>query len=858
MDPYRVLTVFLSLWSSVVPADVRLVGGASRCAGSLEQRHQGDWRPVVDQYNWNLTSAAAVCQQLDCGSVVSLRRTQHSSIPMFVSEFGLMPISMVSDELILEITCSDSVRLLDGTSLCSGRLEVKSDQSNQSWSSVCKEDFDLRDAEVVCRELGCGAPSALQGALDGGEKAPMWTREFQCKGDESALLDCDSSVRNTCSSGKVVGLTCLDPSGLRLVGGASRCSGTLEMNKLGEWKPLDERDWDLRVAGIACGLLDCGSPVSTTRRMNPAKTNVWAAGSNCASSLMDCFDRPTFSHGSLEITCSDSVRLLNGTNLCSGRLEVKSNQLWSSVCEDDFDQQGAEVVCKELGCGAPSVFKGGLYREVEAPVWVRELPCGGDESALLDCLKSGSARSTCSPGKAVGLTCSDPNDVRLVGGTSRCTGILELKHRGEWKSVVNADFRWDLKVAAAMCGRLDCGSVVSAAKRTESSERPVWWINSPCVQSESTLKECVTMKDQLSEYSLEITCSDSVRLLNGTSLCSGRLEVKSNQSWSSVCEEDFDLRDAEVVCRELGCGAPLVLQGALYGGEKAPMWTREFQCEGNESALRDCDRSGSARGGPCSPGRAVGLTCSDPDYIRLVGEASRCAGTLELKNQGEWRPVAVWDSQWDQSSAAAACGLLDCGSAVSTEITDDASDRLVWWIRSSCVQAAATLLECVTLTNVPETYTGLNVTCSDLLAHPNISLSPSTDGVSKAKWQGLQVLMGSNFTITCSVEPQYQEGSFQLVFASSDAAQNYTLPAVNHSAHFLFPAADHAHQGDYRCVYHVYVFSHNFSSESQTLYLAVGASVTELIIRLVVLLLGLMLLIIALCCHSEACRRRWR
>ena len=103
---------------------------------------------------------------------------------------------------------------------------------------------------------------------------------------------------------------------------------------------------------------------------------------------------------------SDSVRLVNGTSLCSGRLEVKSEQSWSSVCEDDFDQQDAEVVCRELGCGAPSVLQGALYGEVEAPMWTKEFQCGGHESALLDCRRSDSARSTCSPGKAVGLTCS--------------------------------------------------------------------------------------------------------------------------------------------------------------------------------------------------------------------------------------------------------------------------------------------------------------------------------------------------------------------------------------------------------------------------------------------------------------------
>merc|ERR1712035_204585 len=109
----------------------------------------------------------------------------------------------------------------------------------------------------------------------------------------------------------------------------------------------------------------------------------------------------------LTVSCPpDSVRLVSGTSRCSGRLEEKSNQQWSSVCEDDFDQQDAEVVCRELSCGAPSVLQGGLYGEVEAPMWTKEFQCGGNESALLDCRSSDSARNTCSSGKTVGLTCS--------------------------------------------------------------------------------------------------------------------------------------------------------------------------------------------------------------------------------------------------------------------------------------------------------------------------------------------------------------------------------------------------------------------------------------------------------------------
>ncbi|XP_068441850.1 CD5 antigen-like [Clinocottus analis] len=456
------LGVFLVLlWSSgrsgtdvfTESESVRLVGGASRCAGTLEVK-KGNWRPVHFS-DWTLKEAA------------------------------------------------DSVRLVDGTSLCSGRLEVKSTQSTQ-WSSVCEEDFDQQDAEVVCRELGCGAPSVLQGALYGEVEAPMWTKEFQCGGNESALLDCRSSgsERNTCSPGKAVGLTCSEP--VRLVGGASRCAGTLEVKHQGDWTAFFVHHFSLKKVDDVCRELDCGSAVSLEKRKESSIRSAFWLRSYCdysGSSLRMCVQQYS-SNSVLAITCSDSVRLVDGTSLCSGRLEVKSTQStqWSSVCEEDFDQQDAEVVCRELGCGAPSVLQGALFGEVEAPMWTKEFQCGGNESALLDCRSSGSERNTCSPGKAVGLTCSEP--VRLVGGASRCAGTLEVK-LDNWKPVESSD--WTLKEASLVCRALDCGSAASSGHTMESSKRNVWRITRDCVNSGSSLRNCVNLYSSSSFQ--EITCS---------------------------------------------------------------------------------------------------------------------------------------------------------------------------------------------------------------------------------------------------------------------------------------------------------------------------------------------------------------
>ncbi|XP_056296423.1 scavenger receptor cysteine-rich type 1 protein M130-like isoform X2 [Pseudoliparis swirei] len=745
----------------------------------------------------------------------------------------------------LGINCSGSVRLVNGTSLCSGQLKVKSDQS---WSSVYEDDFDQQDAEVVCRELGCGAPSVLQGALYGDSESPMWTKEFLCEGHEAVLLDCDSSAGITHSSAKAVGLNCSEPDDLRLARGSSRCAGELEMKQMGKWNKVapEISEWNRKMADIICGQLDCGSAVSTGSKRNDFFQVMWLMKTACLQPknavrecLLTTFHRSRYN---VEIKCSESVRLVNGTSLCSGQLKVKSDQSWSSVYEDDFDQQDAEVVCRELGCGAPSVLQGALYGDSESPMWTKEFLCEGHEAVLLDC--DSSAGITHSSAKAVGLNCSEPDDLRLARGSSRCAGELEMKQMGTWNKVAERS-EWNRKMADIICGQLDCGSAVSIGSKRNDFSQVMWVMKTACLQPKNAVRECLLKTFHLSRYNVEIKCSESVRLVNGTSLCSGQLKVKSDQSWSSVYEDDFDQQDAEVVCRELGCGAPSVLQGALYGDSESPMWTKEFLCEGHEAVLLDCD---SSAGITRSSAKAVGLTCSESDEVRLVDGSNHCVGRLELKHKGNWRPVDIYS--WDLMSAAVVCRQLDCGSAVSIRTKDDSYHPTGWRVKTSCGPSDSTIWECVLIW--PADYVKiLEVTCSDFLFQPNISFATHPDGVSRAMQWGFQVLMGSEFTLSCSTLPQHPGGSFQLVVTESATPQNYTLPAVNHSAHFLFPAAGSAHRGVYRCVYHLYVFSHNLSSESQPLRLTVLASVTHLLIRL-----GFMVLMVVftavLFCYCKA------
>ncbi|KAL6460175.1 hypothetical protein MHYP_G00319340 [Metynnis hypsauchen] len=639
------------------------------------------------------------------------------------------------------------VRLVGGPHRCSGRVEVL---HGETWSTVCDADFDQQDAEVVCRELGCGLPVEVLGAAAFGRgEGQVWSEELQCRGNESQIRFCptSSSLKHNCTRDNAVGVVC---AGVRLVGG-SRCSGRVEVLHGESWSTVCDADFDQQDAEVVCRELGCGLPVEVLggAAFGRGEGQVWSEELQCRGNESQIHFCPTSS--SLKHNCTHDndaglicarVSLVGGSR-CSGRVEVLHGETWSTVCDGDFDQQDAEVVCRELGCGLPvEVLGGAAFGRGEGQVWSEELQCRGNESQIHFCPSSSSLKHNCSHDSDVGLVCAGHRMSKLTGGPHRCSGRVEVLHEETWSTVCDANF--DQQDAEVVCRELGCGlpvEVLGAAAfgRGEGHTQ--------------------------------------ARLVNSSDSCSGRVELQYLSEWGTVCDVSWDMRAASVLCGQLKCGSVVAVLGSDWFGEgSGQIWVDVFDCQGNETHLSKCPISSWSRT-ECSHKQDAGVICSGSSLafhegrVRLSG-GMECEGELEVYFEQDWRRVLLdswkykeirltegcqgnlevfYNGSWgnvcingmDEETIRLICQELNCGRSGSLSQTKARVESAPNWLDDlKCRKHDSTLWQCPSSAWGQNSCGNLNevahITCSEHLPlrlnGGNGSCSGRLEVYHNAKW----------------------------------------------------------------------------------------------------------------------------
>ena len=77
---------------------------------------------------------------------------------------------------------------------------------------------------------------------------------------------------------------------------------------------------------------------------------------------------------------------MGGNGPAEGRVEIYYRGSWGTVCDHNWDENDALVVCRQLGySSAVSAPRRALFGQGSGKIWLDDVECEGDESSIVNC-----------------------------------------------------------------------------------------------------------------------------------------------------------------------------------------------------------------------------------------------------------------------------------------------------------------------------------------------------------------------------------------------------------------------------------------------------------------------------------------
>ncbi|XP_025919413.1 scavenger receptor cysteine-rich domain-containing group B protein [Apteryx rowi] len=593
------------------------------------------------------------------------------------------------------VTVLSEIRLANGPSRCQGRVEIL---YNGSWGTVCDDDWDIVDANVVCRQLGCGHAIALPAAMTFGQgSGPIFLDNVDCKGREAALSECWShgwGIHN-CYHYEDVAVMCneLSPTqasegptsrtatasvqhgesdgSIRLVSGTDSCQGRVEIFYRGNWGTVCDDDWGLSDASVVCKQVGCGQALDykSNAYFGYGTGHILLDNVNCDGSepfLSACYSLGWGIHN-----CGHHE---DAGVICTGLDMSTVTSFTTSVALEYEETLTATATAATDGRDQPSQATEVITTAL--PTVEQDSKCAAAAGPARDPARTPSQAVPAQP-RTSRVVCSVLSVPQHEGSCKGCSG--NVPHAPRAPPTPPGGYPPAPGGSPMLSGVTHNHEISRGHPRAPGDSG---------VDPGGSLRVAVAVAVR----GVAVPCRDppaggGVRLANGNGSCRGRVEVRHRGAWGTVCDDDWDFPDAQVVCRQLGCGAALSATGLGYFGYgSGPVLLDNVGCAGTEARLGDCFHLGWGQHN-CGHHEDAGVVCRGADdsgddfqeaafttttlapthpedgFLRLVNGSHRCEGRVEIFYLSQWGTVC--DDAWDLRDAKVVCRQLGCGHAVA-------------------------------------------------------------------------------------------------------------------------------------------------------------------------------------------------
>ncbi|KAL3974052.1 sacsin [Sarotherodon galilaeus] len=676
---------------------LQLKGNQSNvCSGQLEKEENNNWVPV-QQDNFTFD----VCQQMHCGNSLSPNNSTNKN---------------------LNVTCTDEVKVVlkhsGKDSKCYGTVNI---EVNGSDNPVCASTWTKKEAELVCKELGCGKLiyTKVEHRNSGGIMDHV-----SCKGSESSLWHCPAKHDKNIQCSNQPYVVCSDSVEVKLADGPGRCAGRLEIKHEGQWRKDPANRWTEAQSAAVCKQLECGEKGKTEKFSQGSGSflSITCPTNKKISNISECLtensnnQRPDREVEAVGITCEGhKVVFLSGT--CSGHVGIEHGReiYWLSGSNETWNQESADTVCQQMHCGNAASFSFHSRADMINKVWKDSFSCSSRKKSLSECSQTTLLPPDHQTSTAY-VKCSGNIEMRL---TNSCWGKVRIRVEGK-EGDMCAD-TWTEDKSVKLCEKLNCGTPIKA--HNSPTDGDILFKSLHPTSQTKDLTQSIFVKNQDNDNSCRqkpayVVCSGSVkpRFSIPSYKCFGNIEVEYEGKWIPVCEDALkDTNNRNTICQELKCGDAVETLPYFGPAPTDKLAILNLNCIANANSPLSACSSITASTAAC---KHSGLRCSEEPSVSL---SQNCSGEVRIDG------VPVCASNWDLSYAHKVCQEKLCGNAVfiKPKAPSKGSGNIY---HVSCEKYHSIIGQCRRTKGKCDTNV-VFITCSDYEKHPSISIAPIIMGV---------------------------------------------------------------------------------------------------------------------------------